>query len=305
MSAKRQCHEQVTRVCMEARDVDTRRFEADHAMIPELVACMQARAEAAIGALEQVIEVFDAGPSIDPGETLVTAAGVPVIDIAFIAHVYLRQRCERLVRLGSSPNAVLVIAESASLRRHILKSLVRVESAISVELGIAPRLGNLHDLDISLASRDTYQRYIRSIRSISEAVNSGKLDVLGALRLSATNVAMMVGRDVYQNLRIEDRQQLRSLQQRIFAAVQQSEDELGIRRLWMDIQSSAELLERIHERAELIEHDFELLASVLEKAELGAEGRGQLRVLEGRDAQVDGLLADASCPEASLRGAPI
>ena len=305
MSAKRECHEQVVRVCMEARDVDTRRFETDTDLVPELVECMKACAGAAISALEQVIEVFDAGPTVDPGQTLITGTGVPVVDIAFIAHVYLRQRCERLVRLGSSPNAWLVLAESASLRRHILKSMVRVENAISVEMGLEPELGNLHDLDVSLASRDAYQRYIRSIRTIADTVDAGRIDILGALRLSATNVAVIIGRDVYQNLRIDDRQQLRSLQQRIFAAVQQPEDELSIRRLWMDIQSSAELLERIHERAELIEHDFELLAGVLSEDEIGEGQRRLLRALEGRDAQVDALLGAASAPEASLREALI
>lgn len=305
MNVQQQCQEDLVQVSAAVLTVDTRRFESDHDAIDELIACMVGHANAAITALERVIENFESGPDLDPADTLVTGAGVPVVDIAFIAHVYLRQRSERLARLGKSPNSWLVIAESASLRRHILKSMIRVEQAVCAELGVSAELGHLHDLDVALASRRVYQHYIRSVRAIGERVEGGTLDMVGALRLCATNVAQVIGRDVYEHLRVDDRQQLRSLQQRIFSAVQHPEDELSIRRLWMDICASAELFKRIHERNELIEHDFELLAELLGDGSatlrLDAEGRERLAELEGRDAQLDRLLGDASCPEARLR----
>ena len=242
------------------RAVDTRTFEAQLDDIGELLMTMKGHAQSALSALDRVTECFEVALDVDPSETLVDVRGSAASDTAFITHLHLRQRAQRLERLSRSSDGWLVIGEAASLRRHIIKAMSQVERAVCAELDLTPRLEGNHERELALASRAAYQRYIRAIRTISRRIDGGELDMVSGLRLCATNIAMLFGRDVYKDLRVGDRQQLRSLQDRIFDAVRQpTKDELGIRRLWMDICASAELLERIHDRVELVEHDFALV----------------------------------------------
>lgn len=301
--AKHECHEALVVVSAAVSAVNTRRFEANLGAVGQLGEQMCAHTKAALAALDRVIETFDPGPDLDPADTLASAPGTPLVDVAFITLLDLRQRAERLERLGRSPDPWLVITECASLRRHLLEAMVQVEQALCEVTGEQVRLTGLRHSKraMALASRKAYQAYIRAIDAIEARLERGQLTPIGALRLGATNIAMLIGREVYEDLRVDDRRQLRGLQERIFAAVREPSDELRVRRLWMDLCASAGLLERIHQRSELVEHDFELLSAALEELDDDALDVQQLAQLHGRDAALDRLLDAESIDAVELR----
>ena len=299
----------LVRITSSAVSVDTRPFEDDLSAVPDLVETMQQLSSTAIGALESLIEAADSGADICPAETFTGAPTSPICDVAFMAHWDLRQRAERLNSLISCLDPWLVIAQCASMRRHVIKSMVQVEQVLCQETDTAPQLTALHksDLETAQATRRAYLAFIHGIRATEARLSAGKSDMSHALRLSVTSIAILIGRSVYQDLRVSDRQQLRALQGRILASAKGSVlDQIGARRLWMDISASAQLLTRVHERTELIETDFELLAEILdEDSELSVLSEGQharLRELEGRDPDLDVLLASNKRELSHLRG---
>jgi hypothetical protein len=120
-----------------------------------------------------------------------------------------------------------------------------------------------------------------------------------------------MGRDVYVHLRISDRVQIRSLQERLIAWFLTPAQDLpaGVR-LWQDISGFARLLLDVNKRQELVEHDRqarkEIHLRLAGGGEITLEARRFLDSLFGMDEELDiqllgDLPLDARSLEAPLR----
>lgn len=253
-----------------ANSLDTRPYEDRPGRVHELA--KQCRA---LG--DEACELFDRiEVATDPHAPHAT-------DIAFIARLDLRHQLGSL--RSPAPDDMnahwSALSRCCSIRRRIVRALVELEKVLDPRPTTGDRLTTLipEDLEVDLASRRVYCSFFRAIEGIEAGLQAGELSLLQVLRRSAASIAVVVGRDVYPELRLDDRRQLRSLQDRILNWMRTPpSDEFSARRLWIDVQSSVSLMRGIQRRSSLIAHDFEFLGAVLEAGTL-PEDPQSLRLL--------------------------
>lgn len=292
----RERHEDLANFASVVAAIDIRPFEISDGPLNTLVLIIEKRASDADALFGDLADC--------DGES---ASTTQIGDLAFMAKLELRQRSERLVRRATKGDSWAIIEECSSLRRHLIHSAAQVDKALCEETGAVSLFGDLlaSDLDTALASRHAYLSFVRATRRIQAQVANGTMLHMQALRQCAATIAKLIGRDVYQELRIGDRQQLRGLQRRIFAwATDHQGDELEARRLRQDVSGFAELLVRIHHRSALIEHDSNFLSELLGcDAPPTPEQLEQLDMLEGRSPELDQILAGAERPWPAIKSA--
>lgn len=226
----------------------------------------------------------------------------PVADLAFIARSELMRKLAALSSLGEAHGWRLIDVCGSGLRR-IRKGLAAVEAALCEQEGLDPVLGYAGELASSLAVRRTYAKFRQEVlrsgqtsRSIADCLHSG-----------ATSIAKLIGRDLYGDLRICDRVQIRQLQERTVDWLRAGPDRdvLTGLRLWQDLCGFANLLADVNKRQELAEHDRAAVAEARRLLAssppvLPAELHPVLDVLFGRDDELDDLLlrdGELSCAE--------
>ncbi|PRQ03366.1 hypothetical protein ENSA5_16740 [Enhygromyxa salina] len=303
MAQQHESQKILARVGAAAAAIDPRPYEAALGAVPHLVTAMRELVTLATDSLLAVIratEVMEA----DPSQTLEEAPS-PIADLAFMAHWELRQQAKRLRTTGSR-DPWLLIADCDALRQHVINSMVQVERVLCSETGLRPKLSRFceSDLETALETRREYMSFIRGIRSIDARLNDGQLDLAGALRLGAAGMAVLFGQAIFHELRLTDRQQLCSLQGRILDSLGADVfDEVSARRLWLDVFACVQLLAQVHARLALVEHDFNFVAELLagEREQLGESQLAALDQLEGREPELDRLLADGVRTLSALR----
>lgn len=224
-----------------------------------------------------------------------------VADIAFLAKLELHQRRERLSRLPASVTALAVVDECDSALRRIRKALASLDLAIArAGLGVA-RLHFTSELEVSLRVRKACAKLRARILSAGTPTPEG---LRAHLRGAGTALAVAVGWDVYPQLRVRDRLQLRELQRRVLDWLREPEDAVAGLRLWQDLVAFIRLLAFINRRQELVEHDTLTIQSALER--LGTCGPSvpedlikSLMTLTGLDDDVDALLASSARADAA------
>ncbi len=238
-----------------------------------------------------------------------------VADIAFMGRWDLQRRAQELDRAVAQRDPRdrwVLLARACSLRRGLLTALCEFERARCAIDGAPFRFAAQCSSrrELAVATRQAYRRFIARTRTIAAGLEAGLLELSAGLRLAAAAIAALIGEDVYPALRIEDREALRRLQARLFAAVREG-DEFFARRVWADLAGFAELLGAVNRRHELVVHDYELACEALARlAALGpdealAQGwRTRLRALAGRDAELDARLDELDTPSARVRLAP-
>lgn len=226
-----------------------------------------------------------------------------VEEIAFIADLELRQREERLERVKPSQGTTALLGECDSSLRRIRKALTAVDAAIATVESVPPLLGFTSELHTSLAVRRAYAKF----RSRVLAGGEPTPDSLRArLRGVGTQIAMLVGWDVYPELRVQDRLLLRDLQQRVLDWLRGGSDATpasGLR-LWQDLAGCVEMFALVNRRQELVEHDSTIVRTLsqrLEASDLPERVWQDLGPLEGLDPELDQLLAQAPMGTAELR----
>lgn len=225
------------------------------------------------------------------GEWLAQSPQIAIADRAFIAVTELRQHRQRLAAQRASMAPQEIISCCGSALRAIKKCLYAVEPFLCKlehhDPLLPPRLAT------SLAVRRHYQKLW------TFALSCGEIDersIRRALRGAGTRIAILVGNDVYNLLREDDRFRLRDLQTRILGWLSSEEDPLAALRIWQDFALFVEMLRQINLREELIEHDRAVLQEELTRrggASLQAEppaDRDALRSLIGLDDELDRLL---------------
>jgi hypothetical protein len=223
------------------------------------------------------------------------AHGERVADLAFIARLELRQKMASLTRLPAEADSWRIIAAAGSCLRQIQKALAALEAVITRAEGITPVLGFNDELTSALAARRAYASFRRQLRLVGRL--SGISD---RLQGAATSIGDLFDLEIYRDLRISDRVQLRRLLERILRWGGPDLDREGGERIWEDLSACAALLAEISKRQELGEHDDwaceEILrrlgAASLPGPELPTDVKSLVESLAGRDDDLDDRIFD-------------
>jgi hypothetical protein len=219
-------------------------------------------------------------------------------DIAFLARLELRQRRGRLAALAPDRSQMDILAECERSLRGVRKSLAALDQAVADAWNAPRSLDYRSELDTSLRVRRCYARLRREMLEGGEP----RPEALTArLRAAGTLIAILVGREIYPELRIRDRLQLRELQGRILGWLREGFDDIaGGVRLFQDLAAFVRMLAEVNHRQELVAHDAGVVARVHARLEQAAsstspdELREELEPLRGLDDELDTLL-EASC----------
>jgi len=252
---------------------------------------IEARSSARGGGLGEPHLPFEA--AIDAAVGLEGATLQAVGDIAFLAHLELQQRAERLARVRSHARPLAIVEECDSALRRVRKALASADVAMA-RAGIGPPvLDFTSELECSLRVRRGCAKLRRRILAPGEPTPS---TIVANLRSAGTAIAMMVGWDIYPAMRVRDRLQLRDLQRRILEWLRDERDPVGGTRLWQDLVGFLRMLSQINRRQELLAHDAQALGRLVVLLRQGGGAAHEdvpplLASLEGLDDELDDLAA--------------
>ncbi len=222
-----------------------------------------------------------------------------VADLAFMARLELRDGAHTLRGFGPGADLWRMLTTCDGCLRGLRKAASAVERALADHAGFEPRLEFVTELHLGRVIRAYYARFRREVGGdgppTAETVHRRLLS-------ASASIAKLIGRDFYADLRIDDRAQLRSLQERFrtwLMGVDGQDPESGIR-LWQDLQGFTILLSQINRRSELLEHDRALVHAALDELTAAGEPPEQmppgllhrLDRLRGRTDRIDRLLAE-------------
>jgi len=229
-----------------------------------------------------------------------------IIDLAFMAQWELKRKAQQVQAPGNEEDDVWdLIARCGSARRRILKSAVAVETAICEHEAIASTLEHSYVTELK-RSLETRRAYVVFRRELKAPHGNDVATIRRSLRTAGIGIARLIGRDIYEDLRVTDRTQIRELQARLLAWLRGDDDfdsDSGLK-TWQDLSAFADLLLQVNHRAELVEHDRALLAEAHETLissqstpeTLLASLRQQLESLIGRDGALDELIENSESP---------
>lgn len=230
-------------------------------------------------------------------DQMVSEAQAPnrVADIAFMVATELRQKRQALAALHEGMDCWEIVAQCGSACRRIRKSLTALELVLCETEGLEPALGFSSELTTSLEIRRRYAELREAILAGGDPTESS---LVRRLRAVGTQIAMLVGRDVYTSLRVHDRIQIRRLQARILEWLRGGDgaDPREGLRLWQDLIGFAGMLAQVSRRQELVEHDTALVDEALailsgpSIAEVPETLLARLETLRGLDDESDKLL---------------
>jgi hypothetical protein len=222
-----------------------------------------------------------------------------VADVAFFGATELRSKRVRLEHLRADMDGWDVVAECGSGVRRVVKSLSALEAALCEAERLPRQLGYASELSNSLEVRRQYTR-LRAVVASGGEVDACSL--VRHLRKAGTAIAMLIGRDIYPELRVHDRRRIRELQARILDWLRaEGRGEASVQdglRLWQDLVGFAGLLAQVSRRQELVEHDTAVIDAALGRlcqgAALDEALRARLSALRGLDDELDAWLTEGS-----------
>jgi hypothetical protein len=277
----------VSELLRQANDVLARlleTFEAEHALH------VAASGEDALGSpyvpFEQAIDAAIGSQS----STSIQAVG----DIAFLAHLELRQRAERLERVTACRSAIAIVGECDSALRRVRKALTSIDVVLARAGLVEPSLDFASELEVSLRVRRACAKLRRRVVS---GPDPSPETLHARLRSAGTAFAMLVGWEVYPSLRVRDRLQLRDLQRRILDWLRRDQGAVEGFQLWQDLVGFVRMLAQVNRRQELVDHDMRVVRGVREHLRERREpaiddaSLARLATLEGLDDEVDALLS--------------
>lgn len=203
--------------------------------------------------------------SYDAGPAEATLSDGELADLAFLAGTELEdlQWQEEQAKKTGRPWHYVALADRASGRA--VRALLPIEAALRERLGLPAIDRSWFDLDDTLAIR---RRFVEFWLVIKRAAQPRGQALRRAFADVESRIAGLRTHPIYPYLRIDDRLELRSLQKRILAWMQEAEaggegvEEDG-RHLWQDLEGFFDLLMQINRRDELRSHDRLLAGRLL------------------------------------------
>lgn len=294
----------------EASATDTRSFELapEAGIVETLIPKLCSSAAAAIGIFEQILSHYDA-PAHTAGaassgvfnavfedmvENVVSDQHQRVADVAFMARWEIERKRSLLTAAATRKRGWALLSECCSTRRRVLKATSGVERVLSEVEGQASVFDDLYrtERQIAVETRAAYYVFVSDLAKAERDL--GDRDVARVIRLAGTGIAQLIGRDIYDDLRIEDRMEMRRLQVRLFAWLRQGTDAREAHRLMGDIRAFASLIMQVNGRPALIEHDRHTLTKLAAALRMpGTDKVAFYRILKsirGRDEHLDRLI---------------
>lgn len=305
-----------------ARRIDTRRFEVDSIarIRAELVPMVYRAMDEAYAVLGDVVARYDRPSSPPPSEggdrpglgdlvpgpgdsgmfncllddIVDAAADTPrqrIADIAFMARWELQRKRAAVGEAVQRGDDWQLIAECCSARRRVIKTTSGTERVLSEVEGLPSLFRDVYQTERQRAidTRAAYHAFVVGLREAERRWQA--TDIGRCLRLIGTGVAQLVGRGIYEDLRVEDRRALRNLQTRIVSWLRDVQDPREGRRLLSEASATASLLMEVNRRPVLVEHDCELLEQLLVAVAEPATDRvaffKRLLSVRGRDPELD------------------
>jgi hypothetical protein len=289
-----------------ARNIDTRGFEVDARarLRAELVPVVVRVMDDAVGVLGHVLDRYDRLQALEnPEDSGVfncmfddMVADVSssnqnqrVADISFVARWELNRKRSIVTEAEHSGDDWRLISECSSARRRVIKAASGVERVLT-EVESRPSLFlDLYQTEKQRAveTRAAYYSFVAGLRATERACH----DVERCIRLAGTGIARLIGRSIYEELRVEDRRLLRSLQARLCDWLRGARDQREGQRLLSEVSSCGALLMEVNRRPMLIEYDRELLEKLLRALQQPATNTvtfyKTLMTLRGRDPELD------------------
>lgn len=167
----------------------------------------------------------------------------------------LRSREEAFRRQRADPHSLGQLIGCGRLLRTALRALVAVQQALCERYGLPPTLSLEPELQVALQVRAEYDRFRREIEEIRTASDPEAGDPTPALLSAATSIALLTGRDIFRQMRLQDRIHLRGLQARILGWRAGRLPAEEARPLWQDLYAFTQLIQQVNRRQELLEHD--------------------------------------------------
>jgi hypothetical protein len=224
-----------------------------------------------------------------------TTALDSVADLAFVARSELRDRQARLSNLEETDDAWQLLAEYDSALRVCRKSLAAVECALCSAESLPRCLEYETELEISLRVRSAYVLFRKKMLGTSPPDEE---TVFRRLRLAGGQIAMLVGKDIYAQLRFRDRAQLRGMQNRILDWLRSSsEDTKAGLRIWQDLAAMVDMFCQVSLRQEVVAHDKGVIERLshelqaLDASQVHSTIVAMAQNVAGLDARLDELLA--------------
>lgn len=228
-----------------------------------------------------------------------------VADVAFMARWELIRKLDGLAGAEQLERWDLIAACSSALRRAI-KAVCGVEQVLAEVEGHPSMLTNLYQTHLgeALMTRSAYLGLITQLRGIE--ARQQQLGATRCLRLVGVAIAKLVGQEIYEVLRVEDRRTLYELQARVLDWLRGGQDGRAGEQLLSDALALGTLLMQINRRPELIGHDracFEQLIAGFRRP-FGAplDINGWISAVRGRDPEFD-VLAESCVGFADLQAA--
>jgi hypothetical protein len=214
-------------------------------------------------------------------------------DLAFLARIELGGAREDLRDVAGRKKTWQALGQAASSMSKAERALAALEREIYAAMEKEPprRPGVLAE---SLEIRAHYAHLRAWLLQHDE---DSAPSLMPRFAEAADQLRRLQKLDIYPLMRIQDRKQVRSLLDRIEAAIERGIVDDDVRAIWQDLGGAAELLLQINHRHELVDHDRDHLESE-EPVSIGeSEGDGEVvafadhhRRLLGRDRALDEVL---------------
>ena len=286
-------HRRVVACAKGAASFDIRAFEEGTAkeLNETLVPLVRKLLDEALALNAHLLACFDAK---EP--TLVSAEAeneedrnqLQIADFAFICAMELRHRMSPQ-RLAAMENGWDVIAECDITLLRIINACAALEGPLAALVGVERELDGIA---ANRSSVEIRRQYARLFRAVDCPFPTDQASMVKAFRCVGTAIAMIVGHEVYRDMRFFDRRQIRALQTRVLDWLRNPEAPGAFAegtRLWQDVIGASAMLRQINRREDLVRHDTELVAELLENEDCG-RGTARLRSLLGLDPELDAFI---------------
>lgn len=260
--------------------------------------------------LRAVTHYFDDGAMMPSSPSGLSTQDVA--DLAFVSRTEIVEIQESLQAAQQRRNSWKIASEADRAVARATRSLVSLEAALRELLGMEPTERRWFDLGDALEIR---RQYVRLWLEVVRAGNPQGPAAMPVLKRFSDLIAILRREKIYPFLRIDDRLELRHLQKRIFAQLEDrgADTEQAAMRLWQDLSGFIHLLMQVSRREELREHDRLVVGRVYREVidadgaptPLSAENHENLLDLAALDPELDRLLLEAMPARALDYKAPI
>ncbi len=217
-------------------------------------------------------------------------------DLCFLARAELRPLEAQTDRLAQTSSSWTCLVHAERAQGAVTRGLMAVEEELSRIAGRPARTAHVDLLSHSLIVRQVTAKFRKSVL---EALRNHPKDLQARLRAVGNALVRLMGRDEYRAVSISDRLIARQLRDRTLRwLTAQPSDLIEGRRLWDELFAFAVMLTEVNQRAELLEHDLQVLEEVMpDLAEGTAHDPPSCAAVErlygifGRDDRLDTLLA--------------